>query len=119
MNEHPAAEDRDDDEGCRSAVDQRQPHGEGDEESAQRRDEPSGDDGHDARNAVYGAFAAPCAVGERRTHSHHEADVGGRQREFERCGYGDQQRRGREVDRGADHVVGRTAVFDVLVFEAA
>ena len=119
MYEHPAAEDRDDDEGGRSAVDQRQSHDEGDEESAQCRDEPSGHDGHDARNAVYGAFAAPCAVGERRTHRHHEADVGGRQREFERRGHGDQQRRGRQVDRCADHVVGRTAVLDVLVFEAA
>ena len=78
-----------------------------------------GHDGHNARNAVHGAFASPRAVGERRTHRHHEADVGGRQREFERGGHGDQQRRSGQVDRGADHVVGRAAVFHVLVFETA
>ena len=119
VDEHVSAQQRDDDEGRGPAVDQRQSHHEGDQESAQRGDEPPGHDGHDARNAVHGAFAAPCTVGERRAHRHHEADVGGRQREFERGGHGDQQRRGRQVYRGADHVVGRAAVFYVLVFEAA
>ena len=119
VDEHVAAEYRDDDEGDRAAVDQGEPDGEGDQEPAQCRDEPPGDDGHDARDAVYGAFAAPSAVCERRAHGHHEADVSGRQGEFERSGYGDQHGRGREVDRGADHVVGGTAMFDVLVFEPA
>ena len=119
MDEHVAAQEGDDDECDGSAVDQGQPHDECDQESAQRRDEPAGDDGHDARNAVYGAFAAPCAVGERRTHGHHEADVSRREGQFERRGDGDQHGRGREVYRGADHVVRRAAVFDVLVFEAA
>ena len=119
VDEHVPAQQRDDDEGRGPAVDQRQPHHEGDQESAQRGDEPPGHDGHNARNAVHGAFASPRAVGERRTHRHHEADVGGRQREFERGGHGDQQRRSGQVDRGADHVVGRAAVFHVLVFETA
>ena len=118
VDEHPAAEHRDDDEGRDAAVDECQPDDEGDQESAQRRDEPSGHDGHDARDAVDGALAAPGAVGERRTHGHHEADVGGRQRQLERRGDGDEQRRGGEVDRGADHVVGGAAVLDILVFKA-
>ena len=117
VDEHVAAEYRDDNEGHRAAIDQGKSDDEGDQESAQRRDEPPGDDGHDARDAVHGAFAAPCAVCERRTHGYHEADIGGRKGEFERGGYGDQHGRGREVDRSAYHVVGGAAMFDVLVFE--
>ena len=41
VDEHVPAQQRDDDEGRGPAVDQRQPHHEGDQESAECRDEPA------------------------------------------------------------------------------
>ncbi len=86
LDEHVPAQQRDDDEGQDTAVDQGQPHRQCDQETADGRDEPAGDDGHDARDAIHGAFAAPCLVCERRSHGYHEADVSRREGEFERRG---------------------------------
>ena len=105
-DEQPGAERREGCHGDPAAPQQQGRHGQRDEESSERRDEPPRDDGHHARDAVDGAFAAPRAVGERRSHGHHEDHVGRRQRQFVGGGDGDQDRRGGEVDHGADHVVG-------------
>ena len=119
VDEHVARQHRQQDQHDGSSVDERQSDDVGDDEAAQRRHEPSRHDGHHARNTVNGRFASPGAVGQRRTHRHHEGDVGGRQRQFERCGHGDQQCRSGEVDRGADHVERCAGVLDVRHFEAA
>ena len=119
VDEHVARQHRQQDQHDGSSVDECQSDDVGDDEAAQRRHEPSRHDGHHARNTVNGRFASPGAVGQRRTHRHHEGDVGGRQRQFERCGHGDQQCRSGEVDRGADHVERCAGVFDVRHFEAA
>ena len=119
LDEHVAAQQRGDDESGDAAVDQYEPHRQGDQEAADGRDEPPGHDGHDARDAIHGAFASPGLVCERRSHRYHEADVGGRKRQFERRGHRNKHGGGREVHRGADHVVGGAAVLDVFVLEAA
>ena len=104
-NQQPCAECDEHRHGDPAAPQQEQCHAEGDQESAERRDEPARDDGHHARNAVYGALASPGAVGQRRTHGHHEYHIGRRQRQLVRSADGDQDRCGREVHDGADHVV--------------
>ena len=81
-HEHPAAEQRHAHYGDVAAVHQRERYAECYQECAEARNEPPRNDGEYARDAVYRAFASPCLVGERRTHRHHEAYVGGRERQF-------------------------------------
>ena len=64
-DEQPCAESDERRDGDPAAPEQQQRHAEGDQESAERGDEPPRNDGHDARDAVYGAFAAPRPVCER------------------------------------------------------
>ena len=79
LEEHVEAYDGYDDECHVAAPDEQQARCEGYDESADGRREPSDDYGHDARDAVYGAFASPRLVGERRSHRHHETYVCGRE----------------------------------------
>ena len=46
-------------------------------ESHTSSDEPTTDDGEHSSDTEHGTLAAPCAVGKRCTHCHHECNVGG------------------------------------------
>ena len=83
-DEHVAAQQRGDDESGDTAVDQYEPHRQGDQETADGRDEPPGHDGHDARDAIHGAFASPGPVGQGGAHRHHEGDKSSGEGKFER-----------------------------------
>ena len=71
---------------------------------AERGDEPAADDGQHAGNAVDRRFSVPGAVGKARAHSHHERNVGGRERQLKtgcRC---NQNGGKNQIDGGADIV---------------
>ena len=115
--EHHSTENGGDHNGNRAAIDQHQPHDQGNQETTQGRYKPTHHHGHHARNAVYGRLASPGLIGQRRTHGHHKADVGGREGQFERRSHRDEHGCRGEVHRGTDHIVRRAAVLDILILE--
>ena len=78
-------------------------------------DEPSTDDRQNSRDAEHCALAAPCAVGKRRTHGHHEGDVGGGEWQLICCAHYDEHRSQHEVDGGSHHVE-RSPIFKYHFF---
>ena len=83
-------------------------------------EEPSADDTEHTRNAEHGTLAAPGTVGQRRTHGHHEGDVGGGEGKFQRSTQSDEQSGQHEVDRCTHEVESSTVGHDGLVLiEAA
>ena len=92
----------------------RQSHDEGCAKGCARRQEPSTDYAQYTRHAEYGTFACPSAVGQRRTHGHHEGDEGRGKRKFQGRAEGDEERRHAEVDGGTNEVVGRASIFRVF-----
>ena len=80
-------------------------------------DKPSTDDTQHTCHAEYGTLTTPGFVGKRRTHSHHEGNVGGREWQLEVGTDGDKHRSQYQVDGSTNHVKCRTLfqLYSVLV----
>lgn len=93
------------------------PHGEADQgagdEGHTRRDKPAADDAQHARDAEDGALAAPGAVGQARTHGHHEGDVGRGEGQLVVGAEGDEHGGDDQVDGGTHHVEGGLVVLEL------
>ena len=79
------------------------------------RYEPSTDYGEHSRYSEHGAVAAPCVVGERRTHCHHEGYVGRRERQLV-VGTDDDEHGGKHKVDGCAHLVEGSSVGKYCLF---
>ena len=67
---------------CSAEVNQ-EGYKETDGEGCTSRDEPATNDAQYAGDTEYGRITSPGTVGKRSTHSHHESNVGGRERQLQ------------------------------------
>ncbi len=85
------------------------------EEGHTSRKEPSANHTQHTRDAEHGALAAPGAVGQTRTHGHHEGNVGSRERQAVVGTEGDEHGGNDEVHGSAHHIEGGLVVFQLHV----
>ena len=121
-----AADEHEDDEGDEGTLnyDASEVHGETyhgtSEECHTSGDKPSTDHAQYTRNTEHGALTAPSTVGKRRTHCHHEGDVGGGERQLEVGTDGDEHGCQHEVDGCTNYVEGGTLLqLHIVLVESA